>query len=378
MLYLDGAATSPVRRDVLEAMWPFLTDEFGNPSSQNELGFSAATALTTARREVAGVLGVRASEIVFTSGGTESDNLAIKGIALADPRGRHLVISAVEHEAVIESARYLERFHGFETSVLPVGADGLVSAGSLRDVIRPDTTLVSIMYANNEIGIVQPIAELAAVARAIGVPFHTDAVQAAGWLPLDLSELGVDALSISGHKFGAPKGVGALAVRSRVPLEPLVHGGGQERGIRSGTENVAGAVGLARALTAPGTADAVGVARRRDSLIEGVLTGVPDAVLTGHPKARLPGHASFVFPGTSGESLLLELEARGIVSSSGSACAAGSDEPSSVLLALGIAPQLAQTAVRFSFGGEVTDDDVETVVGAVAEAVAAVRALAPR
>ena len=378
MLYLDGAATSPVRQDVLEAMWPFLTGEFGNPSSQNALGFSAATALTTARREAAGVLGVRASEIVFTSGGTESDNLAIKGIALADPRGRHLVISAVEHDAVIESARYLERFHGFETSVLPVGNDGLVSAGSLRDVIRQDTTLVSIMYANNEIGTVQPIAELAAVTRAIGVPFHTDAVQAAGWLPLDLSGLGVDALSISGHKFGAPKGVGALAVRSRVPLEPLVHGGGQERGVRSGTENVAGAVGLARALTVPGTADAVGVARRRDRLIEGVLTGVPDAVLTGHPKARLPGHASFVFPGTSGESLLLELEARGIVSSSGSACAAGSDEPSSVLLALGIVPEIAQTAVRFSFGGEVTDDDVETVIEAVAEAVAAVRALAPR
>jgi len=210
------------------------------------------------------------------------------------------------------------------------------------------------------------------------VPFHTDAVQAAGWLPLDLDLLGVDALSLSGHKLGAPKGVGAVALRARLPIEPLVHGGGQERGIRSGTENVAGAVGLARALGLAGAADAAATAARRDRLIAGVLGAVPDAVLTGHLTARLPGHASFVFPGTSGEALLLELEQRGVVSSSGSACAAGRDEPSSVLLALGIAPEIAQTAVRFSFGSEVSDDDIPVVVTAVGEAVAAVRSLAPR
>ena len=378
MLYLDAAATTPVRREVLEAMWPYLTGDFGNPSSQNALGFSAATGLTTARRVVAARLGVRASEVVFTSGGTEADNLAIKGIALGDPRGRHLIVSAIEHEAVLESARFLQRLHGFEVNMLPVDAVGMVSASSLAAALRPDTTLVSIMYANNEIGTVQPITELAAIARAAGVPFHTDAVQAAGWLPLDLGVLGVDALSLSGHKLGAPKGVGVLAARSRVPLEPLVHGGGQERGIRSGTENVAGAVALARAIELSVDPDAAGTSRRRDRLIAGVLAAVPDSELTGHPTARLPGHASFVFPGTSGESLLLELEQRGVVSSSGSACAAGSDEPSSVLLALGIAPGIAQTAVRFSFGVDLSDDDVEVVIAAVAASVAAVRALAPR
>ena len=378
MIYLDGAATSPVRRDVLEAMWPYLTGEFGNPSSQHTLGFRAAEALTAARAAISAQLGCRPSEVVLTSGGTEADNLAIKGIALGDPRGRHLIISAVEHEAVRESADYLARHHGFEITVLPVDATGLVSEKALSDTLRPDTTLVSIIYANNEIGTVQPIAALAAVARAAGVPFHTDAVQAAGTLDVSLAALGVDALSISGHKFGAPKGIGALAIRARVPLEPLLHGGGQERGNRSGTENVAAAVGLATALSAEGPADVTTIAAHRDRLIGGVLSAVPEARLTGHPSARLAGHASFVFPGTSGESLLLELEARGILVSSGSACAAGNDEPSATLLALGIAPEEAQTAVRFSFGAEVSADDVEQTILAVRDSVAAIRALSPR
>jgi len=359
-------------------MWPYLTGEFGNPSSHNALGFSAATALADARRAVADFLGCKPSEMVFTSGGTEADNLAIKGIALGNPRGRHLVISAIEHEAVRESADYLERLHGFDVTVVPVDSLGLVSPDALRAALRPDTTLVSIMYANNEIGTVQPIAELAAIAHAVGVPFHTDAVQAAGWLRLAVGDLGVDALSLSGHKLGAPKGVGALFVRGRVSLEPLVHGGGQERGIRSGTENVAGAVGLAAAVRLADSSRGERVALLRDALIAGVLGTVPDAVLTGHPSARLPGHASFCFPGTSGESVLLELEERGIVSSSGSACAAGSDEPSDVLLALGIAPEIAQTAVRFTFGAEVSEGDVSETIGAVREAVAAVRGLASR
>ena len=378
MIYLDGAATTPVRREVLEAMWPYLTGEFGNPSSHNALGFSAATALTEARRAVAGFLGCKPAEVIFTSGGTEADNLAVKGIALGNPRGRHLVISAIEHEAVRESADYLARLHGFEVSVLPVDSVGLVSPATLKAALRPDTTLVSIMFANNEIGTVQPIAELAGVARAAGVPFHTDAVQAAGWLRSSVGDLGVDALSISGHKLGAPKGVGALFVRGRIPIEPLVHGGGQERGIRSGTENVAGAVGLATAVGLVDLPQSESVAGLRDALIAGVLDTVPDAVLTGHPSLRLPGHASFCFPGTSGESVLLELEQRGIVSSSGSACAAGSDEPSHVLLALGISPEIAQTAVRFTFGAEVTEGDVSETIGAVREAVAAVRGLASR
>ncbi len=253
MIFLDAAATTPVRREVLEAMWPYLTGEFGNPSSHHSLGHTAATALAGARAATAKALGCRAGEIVFTSGGTEADNLAVKGIALArraaDPSLDRVAISAIEHPAVEESARYLERVHGFAVDVIPVDRFGQVTEEALAAVLAPGTALVSVMYANNEVGTVQPIARLAALARARGIPFHTDAVQAAGWLPLDTGALGVDALSLSGHKLGAPKGSGALFVRGRLRIEPLVHGGGQERGRRSGTENVAGAVALATALT---------------------------------------------------------------------------------------------------------------------------------
>ncbi|WP_291047025.1 cysteine desulfurase family protein, partial [Herbiconiux sp.] len=257
MIHLDAAATSPVRREVLEAMWPHLTGEFGNPSSTHGLGASAARSLAEARRTVAEWLGCRPGEVVFTSGGTEADNLAVKGLALAavapdaarsggGRRARHLVRSAIEHPAVVESAAFLERVHGFEVTVVGVDGEGLVDPDEFEAALRPDTALATVMHANNEVGSVQPIAELAARAAALGVPFHTDAVQSAGWLDTRLSVLGVDALSISGHKLGAPKGIGALAVRRR--LEPLVHGGGQERGARSGTENVAFAVGLAAAV----------------------------------------------------------------------------------------------------------------------------------
>ena len=377
-LYLDTAATTPVRREVLEAMWPYLAGgvegEFGNPSSHHELGERAAHALQAARAVIAEQLGCRPSEVVFTSGGTEADNLAIKGIALGDIRGRHLVTTPIEHEAVRESADYLRRLHGFEVTELPIDAHGVVDPGALAAVIRPDTTLVSIQHANNEIGTVQPIRELAEIARAAGVPIHTDAVQSAGALDVGLGALGVDAVSVAGHKLGAPKGVGALAVRGTVPLEPLLHGGGQERGRRSGTENVAGIVGFATALALaalerPQT-EQVRVAR--DTIIDGVLDRVPRAVLTGSPELRLAGHASFCFPGTSGEAVLLELERHGIVCSSGSACAAGSDEPSSVLLALGIPAEVAQTAVRFTLPRDITPAQADEVVAAVAAAVAAV------
>jgi cysteine desulfurase len=382
MIYLDAAATTPVRREALEAMWPYLTGEFGNPSSHHTLGEAAATALQRARSSVAAVLGCRPGEVTFTSGGTEADNLAVKGIALArqatNPSLNRVVISAVEHPAVEESARFLERFHGFAVDVVPVDGAGRITPDALASVLRPETALVSIMYANNEVGTVQPIAELAAVAHARAVPFHTDAVQAAGWLPLDVQALGVDALSLSGHKFGSPKGSGVLFVRSRTKLEAVLHGGGQERGRRSGTENVAGAVALATALTLANTeqpALARKVAALRDTFIAAVLDGVPGALLTGHPVHRLPSVASFCFPGTSGESVLLELERQGVVVSSGSACAAGSDAPSHVLLALGLEPATAQTAVRFSFDSGVTSDRLETAAGAVRSAVASVQAL---
>lgn len=378
MIFLDAAATTPVRREVLEAMWPYLTGEFGNPSSHHSLGEAAAAALAGARAATARALGCRPGEVVFTSGGTEADNLAVKGIALArraaDPRLDRVAISAVEHPAVEESARYLERVHGFAVDVIPVDRFGQVSDEALAAVLQPGTALVSIMYANNEVGTVQPIARLAALAHAHGVPFHTDAVQAAGWLPLDTGALGVDALSISGHKLGAPKGSGALFVRGRVRLEPLVHGGGQERGRRSGTENVAGAVALATALALP-REPAGHVAALRDGFIDAVLAGVPGALLTGHPTERLPSVASFCFPGTSGESVLLELERQGIICSSGSACAAGSDAPSPVLLALGIEPEIAQTAVRFSFDSTVTAAQLQEAAAAVRTAVAGVRSL---
>lgn len=373
MIYLDEAATTPVKREVLEAMWPFMGPEFGNPSSHHEVGESAGRALDQARTDVAASLGARKSEITFTSGGTESDNTAIKGIALAAPRGRHVIVSAVEHPAVLESAQFLGRI-GYEITVLDVEADGMVQPATLEAALRDDTTLVSIQHANNEVGTIQPIARLAALAAVRGAPFHTDAVQSAGWLDVDVSRLGVQALSISGHKLGAPKGIGVLYVHRRTAFEPLIHGGGQEGGRRSGTENVAAAVGMATALRLALGDNAV-VSARRDAFIEQVLAGVPGAVLTGAREQRLPGSASFVFPGTSGESILLELEARGIVCSSGSACAAGSDDPSHVLTAMGIAPEIAQTAVRFTFGRSTTPDDLGTTADELVRVARAIGSL---
>lgn len=377
-IYLDAAATTPVRREALEAAWPYLTAEFGNPSSHHEIGARAAAALADARARVAAVLGCRASEVSFTAGGTEGANLAIKGLALARPRGRHVVTTPIEHEAVLESEDYLARLHAFDATHAPVAADGSLSAGALGAVMRPDTTLVSIGYANNEVGTVQDLPALAQVVHAGDALLHTDAVQAAGWLPLRVADLGVDALSISGHKVGAPKGIGAVYLRGRLAVEPVIHGGGQERGRRSGTENVAGAVALATALELAEAErpDRVReVSDLRDTFIGAVLTAVPSALLTGSRSSRLAAHASFCFPGTSGEAVLLELERRGVVCSSGSACAAGSDEPSHVLLALGIDPEVAQTSVRFTFGRDITGDQLREAAGAVAESVAAVTGL---
>ncbi len=399
MLYLDHAATTPVRPEVLEAMLPYLTDRFGNPSSHHTVGEAAASALADARARVADVLGVRASDVVFTSGGTEADNLAIKGLAIGallrrrDPRRAlgtpsalntsstagmaeppvHVITTAIEHEAVLASCDYLERVHGMAVTRLAVDATGTVSPDNLAAAIRPETAVVSIGYANNEVGTVQDVAALSAVTAAACVPLHLDAVQAAGWLPLRVT--GADALSIAGHKLGAPAGIGVLAVGSRLPLEPVLHGGGQERDRRSGTENVAGAVGLAVALERAEAERAEASARvgaLRDRFARRVLSLVPTARLTGHPTRRLPGTASFTFAGTSGEAVLLELERRGVVTSSGSACAAGSDEPSHVLLACGIDPATAQTAVRFTFAHGHTAD-LDPVADAVAAAVAAVR-----
>ena len=377
MIYLDAAATTPVRREVLEAMWPFLTTEFGNPSSVHAVGESAAVALASARRTVARAFEVRATGVVFTSGGTEADNLAVKGLALANPRGRHVVVSAVEHEAVLRSADYLGRHHGFEVSVVPVDGDGLVSVAALEAVLRPDTTLVSVMHANNEVVTVQPIRSLAVAAHAVGALLHTDAVQTVGQLDTRLGELGVDALSFSGHKIGAPKGTGALVLRGRLDLEPLVHGGGQESGRRSGTESVAGAVALSTALDVAETERAADGDRsaERDAFIAAVLHHSPGTRLTGHPTDRLQRNASFVVDGIGGETVLLELETRGVLSSSGSACAAGRTEPSHVLLAMGLDDDAARSAVRFTWGRDTTGAPLLDVASAVGEVISTLRAL---
>lgn len=363
MIYLDHAATAPPRREVLEAMWPHLTTQFANPASHHEPGEQARRALDEARRSVATSLGVRASEVVFTSGGTEADNAAVKGIAVAAPRGRHVLVSAAEHAAVLESAAWLARHEGFEVELLPVTRDGMVTVDVLADRLRDDTTLVSVILANNEVGTVSPVADLAALAAERSVPFHTDAVQAVGWV--DLTGLGVQALSLSGHKFGTPKGMGVLVLRGGVPFEPILHGGGHQGGRRSGTENVAAGVAMATALRLPAP-DVDAVRRRRDAFIARVLaTGA--AELTGSAEHRLAGHASFVFPGRSGESVLIDLERRGVICSSGSACAAGSDEPSHVLMAMGYDREVAQTAVRFSFGARTPDADLTVAADALTD-----------
>ncbi|SBS70241.1 cysteine desulfurase family protein [uncultured Microbacterium sp.] len=373
MLYLDHAATTPVRPEVRDAMLPYLAERFGNPSSHHTVGEAAATALADARARVAAVLGMRTGDVVFTSGGTEANNLAVKGIAIAAALRTgspvHVVTTPIEHESVLASCAYLERVHGFAVTHVAVDGHGRVDPDEVAAALREETALITVGYANNEIGTVQDAAGLAGVAADGRVPLHLDAVQAAGWLAL--SGTGADALSIAGHKIGAPPGIGVLAVRGRIPLEPLLHGGGQERDRRSGTENVAGAVGFAVALEAAErerTGDAARVGALSAAFIARVLALVPQARLTGDPVRRLPGTASFTFAGTSGEAVLLELERRGVVSSSGSACAAGSDEPSHVLLALGIPPEVAQTSVRFTFGHAVAAGDL---AGPLADAVAA-------
>lgn len=376
MLYLDHAATSPMRPEVLAAMHPCLTGVFGNPSSHHTTGEAAASALEDARTRIARVLGMRTGDVIFTAGGTEANNLAVKGIALAAlSRGRrHLITTPIEHESILESAAFLQRFHGVSVTQLDVDATGRVSPTLLQAALRDDTALVSLGHANNEIGTVQDVVALTAVTREARVPLHLDAVQSAGWLTV--SGLGADAISIAGHKLGAPKGTGALAVRGRVPLEPMLHGGGQERGRRAGTENVAGAIGLAVALElaeAERDASASRVGEQTRHFIGEVLAAVPQAALTGDRVSRLPGTASFTFAGTSGEAVLLELERRGVISSSGSACAAGSDEPSHVLVACGVPPEVAQTSVRFTFGRTPLAADAPAKLAAlVADAVRAV------
>jgi len=381
MIYLDHAATTPVFPGALEAAWPWLTSEFGNPSSSHEMGLRASTALEDARRAIANWLEVSAHEVVFTSGGTEGDNLCVIGLALANPRGRHIISARTEHEAVLGAVEFLERVHGFEVTWLDVDDCGRIALEQLDRELRDDTTLVTLMHANNEIGTIHPIAEIAQRVRAVGALMHTDAVQSAGWLDVRPKTLGVDALTVSGHKLGSPKGSGFVYLRRSVSLEPLLHGGGQEDDRRSGTENVAWAVALATAITTvvpSGDArdvEAVRVTHLRDSLVHDIIAAVPEARVSGDPDSCLPSIAAFTFAGINGESILLELESRGVLVSSGAACAAGKDDPSHVLLACGSAPDTARTAVRVSLAHTTTETEVAEATRALIDAVDHVRSL---
>jgi cysteine desulfurase len=365
-VYLDHAATTPLRPEVLEAMLPYLTEHFGNPSSIHGSGRRARLGLDEARETVARILGAKPREIVFTGGGTESDNLAIKGAAwAASARGRKLVTSSVEHKAVLHACAVMERF-GFGVTYLRVDRYGRVDPADVASAIGEHTTVVSVMYANNEVGTIQEIAEIGGICRQRGVAFHVDAVQAAGHLPLDVDMLQADLLSLGAHKLYGPKGVGALFVRQGTPLLAQLSGGSQERQRRAGTENVAGIVGFARALelaqdNATREAENARLATLRDELIAG-LTAMPGVTLTGHPERRLANNASVVIEGVEGGDLVAALDLEGIATSTGSACTTGSAEPSHVLLAMGIEPDLAHGSLRLTAGMQTTQEDVQRTI----------------
>jgi cysteine desulfurase len=369
-----------MRPEVLEAMLPFLQEHYGNPSSIYQIGREAQKALDGARDKVASLVGAGPREIIFTSGGSEADNLAIKGVAFAlRDRGNHIITSAIEHHAVYHACEYLEK-HGFDITVLPVDSHGLVDPRAVDRAITPRTILVTIMHANNEIGTIEPIAEIGKILRERSVLFHTDAVQTVGHIPVDVDDLGVDLLSLSAHKFYGPKGVGALYVRRGTKLDPLIHGGGQERNRRAGTENVAGIVGLATALELA-VAEMNSSARRqeelRDQLINGILEKIPHTRLNGHPEKRLPGNASLCFEFIEGESLLLNLDMRGIAASSGSACTSGSLEPSHVLLALGLPHEIAHGSLRLTLGRDTSRADIDAVLDVMPGIVDKLRQMSP-
>jgi cysteine desulfurase NifS len=366
-IYLDNNATTQVATAVRDSMLPYLDGSLGNPSSIHGAGRDAREGIETARRQVARLINARPRRIIFTGGGSEADNLAIKGVALA-AGGGHVVTSAIEHPAVLETCRFLEQ-SGFRVSYIEVDRDGLVHPEQLRAAIAGDTVLVSIMLANNEVGTIQPVAELCAVAHEQGVPFHTDAVQAAGKVPIDVQALDVDLLSLSGHKFHGPKGVGVLYVKRGIELAPLIHGGKQEAGLRAGTENVPAIVGMGRAaeLARQTAQDADGLRLLRDRLGAAILELIPGATLNGHPELRLPNTLNLTLPGLRGESLVVALDQHGISLSSGSACKSGSPEPTHVLLAMGRDPEDVHCSVRFSLSGSTTEQDVDETVTAIAQ-----------
>ena len=379
-VYADNAATTKLSPAVLEAMMPYLTEEYGNPSSLYRFGNHAKRAIEQARKEVADVLGAEPFEILFTGGGTEADNWVKEIMRSLKARGKnHFITSAVEHHALLHSAQRLQK-EGFEVTFIPVDREGRIDPKQVRAAIRPETGLVSIMFANNEIGTIYPIKEIGAICRQAGVLFHTDAVQAAGHLPINVKEMNIDLLSLSAHKFHGPKGVGAFYCRRGIPLPSLIDGGAQERGKRAGTENVAGIVGLGAALRLANEEMSEASARvsaMRDRLIDGILQTVPMCRLNGPRHNRLPGNCNISFLGIEGESLLLRLDLAGIAASSGSACASSSLDPSHVLLAIGLPHEVAHGSVRLSLSDYNTEEDVDYILEKLPEIVSTLRSMSP-
>ena len=380
MIYLDNAATTRVSAEVFEAMKPYFCEQYANPSAIYSFAGSAAKAVDEARRQSAALIGAQPNEIYFTAGGSESDNWAVKAAAEASAaKGKHLITSVIEHHAVLHAFEYLEK-HGYEVTYLPVDEDGIVKLDALEAVIRKDTTLISVMAANNEIGTIQPLKEIGALAKKNGILFHTDAVQAYGHIPLDVDALNIDLMSVSGHKFHGPKGIGFLYIRKGVRIGAFIHGGAQERARRAGTHNTPGIVGL-------GTAAALAAAhmeenieketKLRDYLIKRVLDEIPYCRLNGHRDNRLPNNANFCFRFIEGESLLILLDQNGICASSGSACTSGSLDPSHVLLAIGLPHEIAHGSLRLTLSEETTQEEIDVTVEAIKNIVERLRDMSP-
>ena len=381
-IYLDNAATTPCRPEVVEAMLPYFSEKFGNPSAIYQLGQETQDAIQKAREDVAGVINAtRPTEVFFTSGGSESDNWAIKGVmsAYKDKKGKHLITTKIEHHAILHTCEYLEKL-GFEVTYLPVDKYGLVDPAQFEAAIRPDTVMASIMFANNEIGTIEPIKELAAIAHKYKVIFHTDAVQAFCHEKIDVQDLDVDLLSASGHKFYGPKGVGMLYVKRGVRIDNLIHGGGQERGKRATTENTAGIIGFAKAAVlaeAEREAEHERQAKLRDHAIERITKEIPHCFLNGHPTKRLANNVNISFEFIEGEGMLLRLGAKGICASSGSACTSGSLDPSHVLLAIGLPHEKAHGSLRITLGRNTTLEDIDYMVDVLVPAIAGLRDMSP-
>ncbi|MDO4288861.1 MAG: cysteine desulfurase NifS [Eubacterium sp.] len=379
-IYLDNAATTPVDPRVLEEMLPYFSEKFGNPSSVYLEGREARRAVEAARLQLAQAINADPKEIYFTAGGSESDNWAIKGVAMKNKkRGNHIITTAIEHHAVLHTCEYLEK-QGFEVTYLPVDDKGLISLEDLKNAIRDETILVSVMFANNEIGTVEPIKEIGEIVKAKGIIFHTDAVQAFGNVPIDVKDLNVDLMSISSHKVYGPKGIGALYIRKGVPIDSLIHGGAQERRRRAGTENTASIVGFGKAAELASTELEKNIDHMktlRDALIAGVMEKIPQVRLNGHPEKRLPGNANFCFDYIEGESILLSLDLVGVAGSSGSACTSGSLDPSHVLLAIGLPAGIAHGSLRLTIGKSTTLEDIQYVVDNLVVIIERLRKMSP-